>query len=56
MVHRLTPEYGQRVFGQDYGAHLMQWVTANYTLDRQLGELPTADRPSFFILLLRRNP
>jgi hypothetical protein len=51
LVHRLTPEYGAKLFGIDYGRELYSWVTERYSPVSEGGKDPMTDDGDGFILL-----
>ncbi len=60
LLARITREYGQPLFGRDYGAPLLAWVKANYVPELRLGPEPlhpdrVQDRKWGAWLLARRD-
>ena len=59
VVNFLTPEFRDRVFGQDYNQELMRWIEANYHLsarfDSQKGRAAKVGDKEVFILAYVRN-
>jgi 4-amino-4-deoxy-L-arabinose transferase-like glycosyltransferase len=45
---------GKRFFGKDYGQNTFSWITQNYTLEQQFGQVPFSEK-GFGIQILKRN-
>ncbi|MBI5595587.1 MAG: hypothetical protein HY928_05795 [Elusimicrobia bacterium] len=56
LVHRETPEFGQRLFGTDYGRELLAWAGQEYAEAGRVGDPPLVPGSRFgATLLLRRR-
>lgn len=55
IMHRPTTEYGLPLFGKDYGASLLGWVRAHYSVVESIGNEPLQQVERYGALILRRN-
>jgi hypothetical protein len=60
LVNQLTPEFRDRVFGEDYNQNLRRWITEHYRLaarfDSDESRGARFGDPQFFILAYERRP
>ena len=54
ILARKSPDYGERVFGVNYGKKILAWMGKNYEKEKQIGPYPPSSG-DFAIFIMKRK-